>query len=365
MFPLETMRGISFTPEHLKLRSKWEPVVEATQTKGDSETHPLLSPEDAFADFERYTFYIQAYPTPYTPGDGDFVRSALKRGLGIARNSGINPYQFGLIGSTDSHTGLSSPEERNFQGEQAADSIPENKLQGIGGDGSPTGWDMSASGRAAVWAEDNTREAILQAFQRREVYATTGPRIAVRFDGGWYPPGKPPPEEDQTLSIPTPPKLQSTAPMGSVLSAPTPVGQVPGFSVSAMKDPKGANLDRIQIIKGWLDDQGESHERIFDVAWSGPRTPDKEGIVPAVGNTVDTAAARYENTIGTPTLEVVWHDPQFDPTQLAFYYARVLEIPTPRHSLYDAVALEQNTPDEWPSSLQERAYTSPIWYQPP
>ena len=188
MFPLETLRGERFTPEYLNLRRKWEPVVEATQTKGDSETYPTLSPEDTFADFERYTFYIQATPAPYQPGEGDFVRSALQRGLRIGQEYGINPYQFGLIGSTDSHTGLSSPQENNFQGQEPKDSIPANKAQPMGDEGSPTGWDFSASGMAAVWAQDNTREAILQAFERREVYATTGPRIAVRFDGGWYPP---------------------------------------------------------------------------------------------------------------------------------------------------------------------------------
>jgi hypothetical protein len=364
MFPLETLRGKPFTREYLKLRNKWEPVVEATQTKGDSEAHPLLSPEDTFANFERYIFYIQAYPTPYKPEDGDFVRSALKRGLSLARDSGINPYQFGMIGSTDSHTGLSSPEERNFQGEQPEDSIPENKTRGISGGEGPTGWDMSASGRAAVWAEDNTREAILQAFQRREVYATTGPRIAVRFDGGWYPPDDVPAEEDQIAITLHASQLQSPVPMGSELSSPSEAGQVPGFSITAMKDPGGANLDRIQIIKGWLDHTGESHERIFDVAWSGPRKPNRNGIVPPVGNTVDIATASYDNTIGAPALNVTWQDPQFDPAQSAFYYARVLEIPTPRHSLYDAVSLNQKPGNAWPATLQERAYTSPIWYQP-
>jgi hypothetical protein len=186
----------------------------------------------------------------------------------------------------------------------------------------------------------------------------------VRFEGGWYPLDKPFPGEDETTSTPTPSKLQTPVPMGSVLSTPSPTGRVPGFTVTAMKDPKSANLDRIQIVKGWLDSQGESHERVFDVAWSGSRRPDKDGTVPAVGNTVDTATASYDNTIGAPTLEVIWHDPHFDPAHSAFYYARVLEIPTPRHSLYDAVALGQDAVKKWPSSLQERAYTSPIWYQP-
>jgi hypothetical protein len=361
MFPLETLRGERFTPEYLQLRRKWEPVVEATQTKGDSETYPTLSPDDSFADFERYTFYIQAYPTPYNAGEGDFVRSGLKRGLAIGREIGVNPYQFGLIGSTDSHTGLSSPEEDNFQGEQPADSVPGTKAAGIGGEGNPTGWDMSASGRAAVWATENTRAAILQAFARREVYATTGPRIVVRFDGGWF----------GSLTV-TPDAVTPTeavapilVPMGSDLALPAPPNAAPGFVVSAMKDPAGANLDRIQIIKGWVDAQGESHEQIFDVAWSSPRVRDKDGVLELVGNTVDTNTASYRNSIGVPTLQARWQDPEFNPAEAAFYYARVLEIPTPRHSLLDTVALGEPAPPGWPTSLQERAYTSPIWYQPP
>ena len=365
MFPLETLRGERFTPEYLNLRRKWEPVVEATQTKGDSETYPTLSPEDAFADFERYTFYIQATPAPYQPGAGDFVRSALLRGLRIGQEYGINPYQFGLIGSTDSHTGLSAPQENNFQGQEPKDSIPNNTTLPMGDEGSPTGWDFSASGMAAVWAQDNTREAILQAFKRREVYATTGPRIMVRFDGGWYPAKSAAQSAQPSNATVAADKPQDAVPMGAELPAPVSTDQIPGFAVSAMKDPKGANLDRIQIIKGWVDAQGESQERIFDVAWSDARTPDSNGVLPPVGNTVDSASASYQNSIGAPTLQALWQDPAFDPAESAFYYARVLQIPTPRHSLYDAVALGQVSTGKWPASLQERAYTSPIWYRIP
>jgi len=364
MFPLETLRGEPFTPAYLQQRRRWEPVVEATQTKGDSETYPTLSPDDAFADFERYTFYIQSSPAPYRASEGDFIRSALRRGLVIARDTGVNPYQFGLIGSTDSHTGLSSPEEDNFQGEQPMDSVPQSKARNIGDDGSATGWDMSASGRAAVWATDNTREAILDAFQRREVYATTGPRIAVRFDAHWRPASALSAPAAQANAPSAVPDAQGTVPMGSQLPLPAPPQYAPTFTVSAMKDPRGANLDRIQIIKGWLDARGASHERIFDVAWSGGRTLEAPGSLAPVGNTVDVATARYENSIGAPTLEATWQDPDFDPAQSAFYYARVLEIPTPRHSLYDAVALGGDVQTPQPASLQERAYTSPIWYQP-
>jgi hypothetical protein len=377
MFGLDTLRGEKFTPQYLQLRRAWEPVVEATQTKGDSETFPTLSPDDAFADFERYTNYIQAYPTPYQPGEGDFVRSGLRRGLVIAREYGVNPYQFGLIGGTDSHTGLSSAEEKNFHGEQPADSIPANKPRPAGDndaerdidkaseDDGATGWDMSASGRAAVWAAENTREAILDAFAQREVYATTGPRIVVRFDGGWYSPLTVSPATTSNRASRSDAHSEAFVPMGADLPLPAPPQQVPGFAVSAMKDPNGANLDRIQIIKGWVDAQGNSHERIFDVAWSAPRALDAHGTLPAVGNTVDSKTASYTNSIGAPTLEALWQDPAFDPQQAAFYYARVLEIPTPRHSLYDAVALSENVQTGQPDSLQERAYTSPIWYQPP
>ena len=368
MFPLETLRGKRFTPEYLQLRRKWEPVAEVTQTKGDSETFPQLSPEDTFADFERFTFYIQAFPTPYEPEEGDFLRSALKRGLHIARVDGINPYQFGLIGSTDSHTGLSSAEERNYQGEQPADATPQRKVQETDAGDGASGWDMSASGRAAVWARDNTRAAILQAFQRREVYATTGPRIAVQFAGGWWSPPENIPAADMNTRPTTAAAADTPVPMGGELASPAPGGSVAHFAITAMKDPRGANLDRIQIIKGWIDMEGESHEQIFDVTWSGKesgtRTPDSDGILPAVGNTVDTRSAGYTNSIGAATLEAVWRDPDFDPAQSAFYYARVLEIPTPRHSLYDAVALGMQVSPGQLHSLQERAYTSPIWYQP-
>ncbi len=318
MFPLETLRGAAFSEAYLALRARWEPVAEATQIKGDSETHPSLSPADAFADFERYTFYIQAYPTPYRADIGDFLRPALRRGLEIGRQRGINPYRLGMIGSTDSHTGLASAEEDNFHGKLAPDSVPDNKARGTAGEGSASGWDMSASGLAAVWSEDNTREAILEAFRRREVYATTGPRIAVRFDGGWTGPA---------------------TPMGGVLPE-GPTGTAPLFSASAQRDPRGADLDRLQVIKGWVDAGGISHERVYDIA----------------GN--------REGSPGASELHVEWRDPDFDPSEAAFYYLRVLQVPTPRHSQYDAIALGGAETGQ-PAMLQERAYTSPIWYSPP
>jgi hypothetical protein len=358
MFAESTLRGAPFTPELARKRRLWEPVVEVTQIKGDSETHPALSPDDPFADFEPYPYYIQQEPTPYEPGIGDYVRPALLRGLSLERRLGENPYRFGLIGSTDSHTGLASAEEPNFWGKLARDSIPENK-QAIGRAGGPTGWSMSASGLAAVWAEANTRQAILDAFRRREVYATTGPRIGVRVAGGWdLGPGD---AGTGDLDAIAPGR---GVPMGADLP-PREDGQAPAFLVVAQKDPVGANLDRIQIVKGWLDANGQTHERVFDVAGSGSREPDAEGRLPAVGSTVDPDTARYTDAIGAPTLSALWRDPDFDPAAPAFYYVRVLEIPTPRHSVFDALALgrDPRTLAE-PVEIQERAYTSPIWYAP-
>jgi len=355
MFPLETLRGAAFDTDYLRLRAHWEPVVEATQIKGDSETHPSLSPADPFANFERYTRYIQAQTTPYRPQVGDFVRPALMRGLAIGRDLGVNPYRFGLLGSTDSHTGLASVKEDNFHGKMAPDSIPENKPAGIVQEDSISGWETSASGLAAVWAEDNTREAIVAALRRREVYATTGPRIAVRLEAGWAaPPGEGTGAREYKVA------------MGGTLPAASEPGAVPALRISAMRDPEGANLDRIQIIKGWLDDTGATREAVFDVAWSQPREVNAAGEPLPLADTVDPATATYDENAGSPALRAHWRDPQFDPTRPAFYYVRVLQIHTPRHSQYDRVALgtARDGKSRWPPSLQERAYTSPIWYTP-
>ncbi len=358
MFDETSLRGAQFDEEYLARRMKWERVVEITQIKGDSETHPGLSPDDEFADFETYPHYIQQGYTPYEARPGDYVRSALKRGLAIGRELGINPYRFGVLGSTDSHTGLASAEESNFWGKLATDSIPENKRGNWRQSDYPrsSGWAMSASGLAAVWARDNTRQAIVEAMRRREVYATSGPRIAVQFHGG----------ADFTAADLESADLYATAtargvPMGGELSG---LESAPAFIASASKDPLGANLDRIQIVKGWLEGAGGQRERVYDVAWSGERAPDAEGRLPAVGNTVDISEASYSNRIGAERLGAVWTDPDFDPAQPAFYYLRVLQIPTPRHSLYDAIALEAGHAEGQPDTIQERAYTSAIWYEP-
>ncbi len=358
MFAETSLRGEPYTEESAKTRARWEPVVEATQIKGDSETHPKLSPDDPFADFELYPHYIQNDPPPYEAKRGDYVRDGLRRGLEIEAAVGANPYRFGLIGSTDAHTGIASAEEPNFWGKMARDSIPEAKEAGWRGDGGPTGWSMSASGLAAVWAESNTRAAILDAFRRREVYATTGPRIAVRVFGGW---------NFEASDAEAPIDSVGAArgvPMGAVLPA-APSGGVPRFLIHAQRDPKSANLDRVQVVKGWVEADGTSHEHVYDVAWSDQRVPDADGTLPPVGNTVDLATGRFTNDIGSPRLVTVWRDPDFDASQSAFYYVRVLEIPTPRHALFDALALGLDpTGIEGPATLQERAYTSPIWYAP-
>ena len=361
MYADTTLKGEPITAEYAKRRMAWEPVSEVTQIKGDSETHPSVSPDDEFADFETYSHYIQQVAQPYSPQPADYARSALRLGLELEQKTGVNPYQFGMIGSTDSHTGLSSAEENNFWGKFARDSTPETKRSAnkIGG-GKVTGWSMSASGLAAVWAKDNTREAIFAAFQRKEVYATTGTRLQVQVFGGWA-------FDEDILNNPEFANLgyQQGVPMGGNLSLPAnDEAQAPQMLIRAFKDAKGANLDRIQVIKGWLDAAGEQHEQVYNATWSGNRQLDGNGKIAAVGNTVDLETAHYENSIGAEQLSVLWTDPNFEPGQKAFYYVRVLQIPTPRHSLYDALALQSDIPEEGPATIQERAYTSPIWYSP-
>ncbi len=354
MFDTNRLRGTPFDQDYLKLRSKWEPVTEVTQLKGDSETHPELSPDDEFADFEEFPFYLQVNQSPYQPEVGDFVRSALKRGLEIEQEFGINPYRFGMIGSTDAHTGLSSAEEDNFWGKMATDSIPENKnLEWEKGVKSPNGWAMSASGMAAVWAEDNTRESIMAAMKRREVYATTGPRIRLRFFAG---------TDFDELELDSA-ELYADAsaqgvPMGGELSG---TEESPEFIVLADRDPLSANLDRIQIVKGWIDAAGKPQEQVYNVGWAGDRSLDENGRLPAVGNTVNPGNGKVDNRIGAARLTARWTDPDFVAGQPSFYYVRVLEIPTARHSKLDAIALGLDKAADHPDTLQERAYSSPIW----
>ncbi len=359
MFAEVTLRGQPITVDYAKTRMAWEPVVEITQIKGDSETHPELSPEDEFADFESYGFYLQKTPEEAKTTKADYVRSGLKRGLEIENKIGANPYKFGVIGSTDSHTGLSSAEEDNFWGKFAHDSTPETKRKDVLGGTKASGWNMSAAGLAAVWATENTRDGIYAAFKRKEVYATTGPRIRVRMFAGWA-------FDKNAL------KADSLAdygykqgvPMGGDLTRPSSEDKQLQLLIRATKDPVGANLDRVQVVKGWLDAKGDSFEKVFNVAWSDKRNLDANGRLPGVGDTVNREFATYENTIGATELSTIWVDPGFDIEQRAFYYVRVLQIPTPRHSLYDGLAMQIETPTEGPAAIQERAYTSAVWYTP-
>jgi hypothetical protein len=294
----------------------------------------------------------------------EYARSGLKNGLVLEALLGTNPYKFGMIGSSDAHTGLAAMEEDNFFGKTAPQEPSPERMTKVFVDNSKTGvrimdWEVGASGYAAVWATENTREAIFDAMKRRETYATTGPRMAVRFFGGWdFEPG------DANNRLPAAVGYTKGVPMGGDLSN-APQGKSPTFLVAALKDAIGANLDRIQIVKGWLGADGKAQERVYDVVVSGGRTigPDGRCATP-VGNTVDVENATWTNTIGAPELIAVWKDPQFDARQRAFYYARVIEIPTPRWTAYDARRFGVKPLQDTTMVLQERAYTAPIWYAP-
>ncbi|WP_394174707.1 DUF3604 domain-containing protein [Thalassotalea litorea] len=359
MFQNVDSDGNAITKEYAKTRIRWEPVIEITQIKGDSETKSELSPDDEFADFETYEHLIKVGGTEEereADPAASYVRSALMRGLEIEQNVGVNPYKAGLVGSTDAHTGLASSEEDNFWGKFSIDSKPEGKdLEGAPG---VTGWDMSASGLAAVWAKENTREAIVEAFKRKEVYGTSGPRIKLRVFAG-YDFKDNDAESADLANI----GYDKGVPMGSDLP---PAGKRdnPKLLIQAVKDPVDANLDRVQVVKGWVDDSGKAQEKVYNVAWSGERKQSSDGSIEAVGNTVDMDTGLYTNDIGTEQLTVVWEDVDFDPDMRAFYYVRVLQIPTPRHTLFDALALGIEHPEEYDAVIQERAYSSPIWYTP-
>jgi hypothetical protein len=335
-----------------------EPVSEIFQVKGSSETHPLLSDEDQFAGFEIYDTLL-AQSQDDSSARGSYIRDALRAGLEMSHNEGFNPYRFGVIGSSDGHNASAPVEEDNYHGKLPLLDGSAALRMGLANyhpADMPGGVRWSAAGLAAVWAPENTRGALYDAMRRKETYATSGPRIAVRFFGGWNYPDNLVQREDWIERA-----RQGGVPMGSVL--PDSAASAPGFAIWAMRDPQSGNLDRVQVIKGWTDSAGISHEKIFDVAWSGDRKIDKaSGQLPPIGNTVDTATASYDNSIGAAQLATVWQDPEFDPEQEAFYYARVIEIPTPRWSTFDALKLGLTPPQ--PSSLQERAVTSAIWYRP-
>jgi hypothetical protein len=366
MFENTLRGGKPMTAEYARRRAEAEPVVEVTQIKGDSETHPFLSPNDEMAGFGvkgwdngNLTMTARSTPAMYA---GSYIRSALKRGLSLEAQLGVNPYAFGLIGATDSHTALATGDEDNFYGKHTGTEplykdraiVPQN----LGTREGRFGWHYLAGGYAAAWARGNTRAEIFDAFQRREVYATTGPRMSVRvfggfgfseadWDGDWVRKG-----------------YKQGVPMGGELND---SGKAPSFMIAALKDPDGANLDRVQVVKGWVDAAGETQERVYDVVWSDPAKRARVGgKVPAVGDTVDRKTAKYTNTIGAAELRSVWTDPDYVPGQRAFYYVRVLEIPTPRWTLFDAVRFGVKLPKDALADAvaQERAYTSPIWLKP-
>jgi len=365
MFPrVETSSGGIVDRGYAQTRAKWEPLYEATQIKGDGETHPFLSPNDEFADYE--TWDIGNLDLSELKKDEmlqyEYARTALQLGLQLEDKLGVNPYKFGLIGATDSHTGLSTAEEENFFGKHSGmepNAERVNHPMAKVGDYEYPGWSVVASGYQGIWAKENTREALFDAMIRKETYGTTGPRIVVRFFGGWDFV-----ESDALNRLPANVGYMKGVPMGGDLTN-APRGKSPSFLIAALKDPLSGNLDRIQIVKGWVDKRGNRHEKVYDAAWSGDRKPGSDGKLPSVGNTVDMETATWTNTIGSPELITVWTDPDFDSDQRAVYYARVLEIPTPRWTLYEAVryGIEMPTP-EVPMTTQERAYTSPIWYTP-
>jgi len=367
MFPLvESFTGKPVDREYVETRAKWEPLYEATQIKGDGEAHPFLSPNDEFADYETWDKFNLNMSVPKTNDmlQYEYARSALKLGLKLEKELGTNPYKFGMIGSTDSHTGLTAVEEENFFGKHSGvEPSPKRWEHPVGcfGKACVFGWEQAASGYAGVWATENTREAIFDAMMRRETYATTGPRITVRFFGGWEFAA----QDAQTRS-PAATGYSKGVPMGGDLRK-APAGKTPSFLVAALKDPLSGNLDRVQVVKGWMDAKGDLQEKAYDVAWSdaATRKPDaKTGKLPPVGSSVDVARATWTNTIGDPELIAVWRDPDFDPALRAFYYARVIEIPTPRWTAYDALRFGVKIDPKVPMATQERAYTSPIWYTP-
>ncbi|MFK7895988.1 MAG: DUF3604 domain-containing protein [Myxococcota bacterium] len=357
---------------YAKERARHEPLVEATQYKGDSETHPLLSPNDEFADYE--TWDRSALGAPGHKDEwlkAEYVRAALKNGMRFEGELGVNPFKFGLIGSTDAHTGLATAGEDNYWGKATKSEAGVNRWkeplfpQAVS-EMSPGGvfqfyeWEMASSGYAAVWATENTREGIFDAMRRRETYATTGPRMTVRFFGGFD-------YAKRDLDAPDLARVgyAKGVPMGGDLKASGRGSKAPTFLVSALKDPEGANLDRVQIVKGWVDGDGETQERVFDVAVSDGRRINRKGRAnKKVGSTVDVENATWENSIGAATLSAHWTDPDFDASLRAFYYVRVIEIPKPRWTAYDRKFFSAKIDAKVPMTTQDRAYTSAIWYTP-
>ncbi len=365
MFGEQTFKGEKITREYAEKRIRWEPIIEMTQIKGDGETHPLLSTEDEFADFENWDLSNLAGTAGKTQDmlKYEYARSALKIGLELGKDTGVNPYKFGISGASDTHTALSTTREENYFGKyKSAEPGPDRHNTEVVPAQDPSlrifASQEVASGLTAVWARKNSRGEIFGAMKRKEVYATTGTRIRVRVFAGW---------DFQADEVARPDFIaqgyRRGVPMGGDLRD-VPEGGAPRFMIRALRDPDGANLDRIQIIKGWMDDKGEAHERIYDVAVSDGRKIEDGRTTDAVGSTVDVATASYTNTIGDAMLSAHWQDPDFDPQEPAFYYVRVLEIPTPRWTTHDAAFFGIDPPENVPATIQDRAYTSPVWYTP-
>jgi len=365
MFPTKgTYAGGVVDKNYVKLRAKWEPHYEITQIKGDGEAHPYLSPKDEFADYETWDVGNLDISQKKQPEmlKGEYAREALKQGLLLERKLGYNPYKFGFGGATDSHTSLATADEDNFFGKSTSVEPSKDRINHpfVSSDlGAFEGYKLVSSGYTGIWAHENSRSALFDAMERKETYGTTGPRMTVRFFGGWD-------YNKQDLQANDPAKVgyAKGVPMGGDLVKQK-SNKAPSFMVYAMRDPKSAYLDRIQVIKGWLDKSGKLHERVYDVAVSDGRKIDKSGRTKkAVGNTVDLKTATWTNSIGDAQLATVWTDPDFDKNESSFYYTRVIEIPTPRWVLYDKVRLGANIPKEADLVGQERAYSSPIWYSP-
>ena len=367
MFAETMSNGKRINKGYAEMRSRWEPLLEVTQMKGDGEAHPFLSSEDEFADYETWDFGNAG--SPITPKEDsmlqyEYARSALKLGLKHEDKLGVNPFKFGMIGSTDNHVSLSTTREENFYGKLPAlqpsdDRIDDAFVRNADGTPAALSWESPATGLAAVWATENTRESLFDAMTRKEVYATTGTRLTVRVFAGW----------DFSADDVARPDFAAQGysrgvPMGGDLTN-APAGKSPTIMIRAVRDPDGANLDRVQVVKGWLDGDGEMHERVYDIVVSDDRTIGSDGRArESVGSTVDIANATYTNTIGDALMMANWVDPQFNPNEKAFYYVRVIEIPTPRWTAYDAKRFGVTMPEEVRMTVTDRAYTSPIWYTP-
>jgi len=366
MFAKSRFDGTEINERYALQRQRWEPIVEITQIKGDSETHPLLSPNDEFSDYGRWDVGNLLSTARKQPSmlQYEYIRSALRIGLELKGSTGVNPFQFGVIGSTDAHTGMSTTEEDNFWGKAPPfEPLQPHRLEGsfttLEGTRNIKNWQQLSSGLAAVWATENSRTALFEAMKRREVYATTGPRIVLRFFGGWdYV------AEDMESQRLVAAGYQKGVPMGGVLKPVSGDSDRPTFLISALRDPTGASLDRVQVVKGWVDENGRSHERVYDVAWSGGKERQRNGRLIPVDSTVDLQSGDYRSMDGAAELRTLWSDSDFHPMQPAFYYARVIEIPTPRWPLYDHARLGARLPEGVELTHQERAYSSPIWYEP-